>query len=127
MKAVLHVTASGSQLWQKQGAAWVVFDGPSEGPVWIVADLAEEAFHEVLVPRVFGRDRTSFLNRQLSTRFPDTPYKTALSPATQVGLMNRLAPPRQTLLGLDAAERVTAAVGSVTAPVASGRPAWRMA
>ena len=32
--------------------------------------------------------------------------------------MNRLAPPRQTLLGLDAAERVTAAIRSVTAPVA---------
>jgi hypothetical protein len=83
-----------------------------------VADLAEEAFHEALVPRVFGRDRTGFLNRQLTTRFPDTPYKTALPPAIQTGLMNRLAPPRQTLLGLDAAERVAAAISSVTAPVA---------
>ena len=118
MTAVLHVTASGTQLWQKQGVAWVAFDGPAKGPVWIVADLAEEAFHEVPVPRVFGRDRTGFLNRQLTTRFPDTPYKTALPPATQTGLMNRLAPPRQTLLGLDAAERVAAAISSVTAPVA---------
>ena len=118
MTVVLHVTASGTQLWQKQGAAWVAFDAPPRGTVWIVADLAEEAFYEVPVPRVFGRDRTGFLNRQLSTRFPDTPFKTALPPAPQTGLMNRLAPPRQTLLGLDAAERVTAAIRSVTAPVA---------
>ena len=118
MKAVLHLTASGTRLWQKQGITWVAIEGPTVGPVWIVADLAEEAFHEVPVPRVFGRDRTGFLNRQLTTRFPDTPYKTALPAATQSGLMNRLAPPRQTLLGLDAAERVTAALSSVTAPLA---------
>jgi hypothetical protein len=118
MKAVLHVTASGTQLWQKQGLTWAAIDGPAKAPVWIVADLAEEAFHEVPVPRVFGRDRAGFLNRQLATRFPDTPYKTALPAATQTGLINRLAPPRQTLLGLDAAERMTAAIRSVTAPVA---------
>jgi hypothetical protein len=118
MKAVLYVTASGSQLWQRQGATWVALDGPTETPVWVVADLAEEAFHEVPVPRVFGGDRAGFLNRQLATRFPDTPYKIALNAATQTGLMNRLAPPRQTLLGLDAAERVTAAIRSVTGPVA---------
>jgi hypothetical protein len=118
MKAVLHVSASGTQLWQKQGATWAAFDGPAKAPVWIVADLAEEAFHEVPVPRVFGRDRTGFLNRQLTTRFPDTPYKTALPPAIQTGLMSHLAPPRQTLLGLDAAERVADAISSVTAPVA---------
>jgi hypothetical protein len=118
MTAVLHVTASGTQLWQRQGGAWVASDGPTKGPVWIVADLAEEAFHEVPVPRVFGRERTGFLNRQLTTRFPDTPYKSALPPAAQTGLMNRLAPPRQTLLGLDAAERVATAISGVTAPVA---------
>ena len=60
MKAVLHVSASGTQLWQKQGVTWAAIDGPAKKPVWIVADLAEEAFHEVPVPRVFGRDRVGF-------------------------------------------------------------------
>jgi hypothetical protein len=118
MKTVLHLTPSGSQYWLKGRDAWQPHDGPPSGPVWVVTDLAEEGFAEIQIPRIFGRDRQNYVSRQVSSRFPDTPYRTTLPVKPGGGLMDRIAPPRQTLLGLDAATRVNLALDSLPGPLA---------
>lgn len=117
MKTVLHLTTAASQLWSKDAHGWQPQVGPARGPVWVLTDLAEEAFAEVTIPRIFGRDRQAFVARQLAARFPDTRYRTMLAPAAGGGLMHRLAPPRQPMLGIDAAARIDAAVDSLSTPL----------
>jgi hypothetical protein len=119
MKFLLHVTHTSSQLWQKNREGWRIHagDAPS-GPVWVLTDLPEEGFAEIQVPRLFGRDRQTFLARQLASRFPDTPYRSLLPARSSGGLMERLAPPRQSALGLDAAKRLDAALAESTRPLA---------
>ena len=118
MKTVLHLTPSGSQYWRKGRDGWQPHDGTPGGPVWVVTDLAEEGFAEIQIPRIFGRDRQNYVARQLASRFPDTPYRTTLPVKPGGGLMDRIAPPRQTLLGLDAAPRVNLALDAVSGQVA---------
>ena len=118
MQTVLHLTSSGEQYWRKGRDGWQPVEGPPAGPVWVVTDLAEEGFAEIQIPRVFGRDRQNFVARQLASRFPDTPYRTPLPVKPGGSLMDRIAPPRQTLLGLDAAQRVNVALDGLSAPVA---------
>ena len=93
-------------------------DQPKGGSVWIVTDMAEETLAEIQVPRLYGRDRSGFIARQLSSRFPETPYKTALPTSSQTGILNRLAPLRQTLLALDARERMDQVLDNLDAKVA---------
>jgi len=99
LKTLLHLAPDGAQLWQKisegSGIPWTQ---PKGGSVWIVTDMAEETLAEIQVPRLYGRDRSGFIARQLSRRFPETPYKTALPTSSQTGILNRLAPLRPTLL-----------------------------
>ena len=123
MKTVLHLASSGSQLWCKTRDGWQAHDGPPTGPLWVVSDLAEESFSEIQVPRIFGRDRQAFIARQLASRFPDTPFRTTLPPPPGGSLMERIAPPRLTLLGVDAARRVNASLDALSVPVAG---VWAM-
>ncbi|MDP2369747.1 hypothetical protein [Rhodoferax sp.] len=118
MKTVLHLTPSGSQFWRQSREGWQPHDGPSSGPVWVVTDLAEEGFAEIQIPRIFGRDRQAFVARQVANRFPDTAYRTGLPVRHVGGLMDRIAPPRQSLLGLDAAQRIDAALATLASPLA---------
>lgn len=117
MKTVLHLTTAGVQLWCKDAQGWQPQEGAPRGPVWVLTDLAEEAFAEMTIPRIFGRDRQAFVARQLAARFPDTSYRTMLPPAAGGGLMDRLAPPRQPMLGVDAGARIDAAVDSLSTPL----------
>jgi len=123
MRTVLYLTSAGAQLWRKRRAGWQAHDGAPNGPVWVVTDLAEESFDELQIPRIFGRDRQGFIARQLANHFPDTPFRTTLPIHPGGSLMDRIAPPRQTLLGLDAAPRVNAALDGLTAPMAG---VWAM-
>lgn len=118
MKFLLHITQTGVQLWQKGRDGWQPQHGDAHGSVWVLTDLAEEGFAEIQVPRLFGRDRQSFLARQLASRFPDTPYRGLLPTASAGSLMERLAPPRQTAQGLDAPKRLDAALAESTRPLA---------
>ncbi len=119
MKYLLHVTPADSRLWQMDREGWHVHAGEApSGPVWVLTDLPEEGFTEIQVPRLFGRDRQSFLARQLASRFPDTPYRSLLPARPSGGLMERLAPPRQSALGLDAANRLDAALAGCSGPLA---------
>ncbi len=118
MKLLLHITQAGAQLWRKSRDGWQPQQGDARGPVWVLSDLAEEGFSEIQVPRLFGRDRQNFLDRQLASRFPDTPYRGLLPTPSGGGLMQRIAPPRQTAQGLDAPKRLDAALAESTGPLA---------
>jgi hypothetical protein len=121
MGVVVHITSAGAQWCKKTPDGWVALE-PSDHdvskPVWVVTDLAEETFSELAVPRIFGKDRSSFVNRQLANRYPDSVFRIAL-PAAQVGgMMDRLAPPQQTLTAIDPSDRVELALARIKAPVA---------
>ena len=123
MATVLHLTATGSQFWCKNRDGWHAVDRPSDDPVWVVVDVAEESFAEIQIPRIFGRDRQAFIARQLANRLADTPFRTPLPIQPSGSVMDRLAPPRQTLLGLDAARRVNTALDALPNPLAG---VWSM-
>ncbi len=114
---VLYIHAGGSSWWDKSSGQWQESQVPLSQPVRVVADLTEETFVEIAVPRVFGNDRTRFVQRQLANRFPETRFRAALAPALSGGLMNRLAPPKQTLTAIEPDERLKTVLAAVTAPI----------
>jgi hypothetical protein len=86
--------------------------------VGVVTDLAEETFVEITVPKVFGADRANFVQRQLLSRFPDSAFRIALPPLSAGGLINRLAPPLQTLAAVDPGERIQSALQGLQVSIA---------
>jgi hypothetical protein len=121
MKTVLHITAAGNHWWQKARQGWVASAAPvpnSSSPVWVMTDLTEESVAEITVPRVFGADRSRFVERQLANRYPETEFRASLTPRSAGGLMDRLSPPRQSLAGIEPADRVKTALQDLSAPLA---------
>lgn len=122
MKQVLHLGATGDQVWRHDGKGWQAVDAAAASDsLWVLADLPEESFSEVRVPRLFGRDRAAFIARQLSSAFPETPYRSFLTPP-QDEAFGSLLPTRQILFGINAAERLDQAIAASTAPVAGVWP-----
>ena len=119
MKTVLHISAADAQYWRRNAQGWQLCEDAGSGALWVVTNLPEEGFFEIQVPVLFGRDRKNYVQRQLDSRFPDTPYRTVLTPAGSGSVMNRLAPPLQTIFGVDAAPRLSALIeGAGGAPIA---------
>ena len=118
VKSILHLTVDGANFWRKSSGRWLPVEAPDKGAVWVVSDLAEESLTEIQIPRLFGRDRTNYIDRQLTSRFPDTPYKSMLAAAAPSGFLDRIAPRRQSLLALEAKDRVDAALDDLKAAVA---------
>lgn len=118
MKFLLFLNRTERQLWGKDRRGWQRVSGEPKSPVWVVTDLAEESFVEIKTPRLFGRDRGSYIARQLATRYPDTPYRTCITPAQEGDALGKIAPTRHILLGIDAAERLNAELDEFTNPVA---------
>jgi hypothetical protein len=118
MPTVLHIGSSETTWWEKSASGWEVAAGPSKGPVWVVTELSEETFVEIAVPRIFGADRRNFIDRQLSTRFPESAFRLALPARSTGSLMERLAPPVQTLTAVEPAERIVTALQSLQVPIA---------
>jgi len=115
VKTILHLSPDGDQYWQKAKGQWLNVEPPGRGSICVVTDMAEETLTDIPVPRLYGSDRAKFITRQLLSRFPETPYKTALPTGTQSGLLDRLAPLRQTLLAIEAKERIDQALDKVNA------------
>jgi len=113
MKTVLYLSSSGVQYWCKSGNTWQAQDSAGAGPVCLLSNLPEEGFEEIKIPRIFGSDRNNFIRRQLASRFLDTPYTSLLKTPVTGGLMDHLAPPRQIAFGLEAAQRINAALGAL--------------
>ena len=116
MKSLLYLGPSGRQLWCKAQGVWQSSSTEPTEPVWVVTDFAEESFAEIEMPRLFGRDRSAFVTRQLVSHFPDTRFRTAIPSAQTGGFMDRLAPTRQILIGINNPERLDAELG--TRPIA---------
>ncbi|MDP1610051.1 MAG: hypothetical protein Q8M11_03265 [Sulfuritalea sp.] len=123
MKYLLFLGRTERQLWSKDGRGWQRVSGEPKGPVWIVTDLAEESLGEIKTPRLFGRDRSSYIARLLATRYPDTPYRACITPAQEGDLLGKIAPTRYILFGIDAAERLNAELDEASYPVAGVWPA----
>lgn len=117
MKHLIYIGPAGAEYWRQDRGGWQRLAQAPQGPVWAVTDLAEESFSEIQIPRIFGRDRANFLERQMAARFPDTRYRTVLPARGANSLMERLAPPRQMVVAVDAADRIDAALGVGDAPL----------
>lgn len=117
MATVLFLNAEGPTWWGKQAGVWRELPGATADPVWVVTDLTEETLVEIAVPRIFGNDRSRFVQRQLVNRFPETLFRTALDGQQSGSLMNRLAPPKQILMAIEPADRINAAMASVQTPL----------
>ena len=123
MKYLIYLSPAESQLWARDEQGWQRVSGePGMGPVWVVTDLAEESFAEIKTPRLFGRDRSAFIDRQLATRYPDTPYRAFMTPSQDGDLIGKIAPTRHILFGIDAAERLDAELDATSNPVAGVWP-----
>ncbi len=122
MKYVLYLSPSDRQLWCKSAQGWQLASGEPDGPVWVVADLAEESLTESKTPRLFGRDRTSFVERQVAARYPDTPYRGSMLNLKPDDLIGRLVPTQYVFFGIDAAERLNAELDAIKAPIAGVWP-----
>ena len=113
MKHLLYLGPSGRQFWcYSQGGWHASACADTAGPAWVVTDFAEESFAEVEMPRLFGRDRTAFIARQMASRFPDTPYRSPLSLGRRNGLIDRMTTSRQVFLGVNNAERLDTELGT---------------
>ena len=117
MASVLYINAVGPSWWDNSSGTWLAVPGPSTRATRVVADLTEETFVEIAVPRVFGKDRQRFVQRQLANRFPETQFRAALTPPQEGSLMQRLAPSKQILTAIEPSERLQAALMSVSAPI----------
>lgn len=103
MTVVFYIGSSGSSYWQRQrNRQWKKIAAPGKGPVHVVTDLAEETLTEVDVPRLFGSDRQAFINRALTSKLAETPYRSAITlPGAAF-----LGPSRVLLIGVAAAETI---------------------
>lgn len=123
MKYVLYLSPTDRQLWRKAAQGWQLVSGEPDGPVWVVADLAEESITEHRTPRLFGRDRAAFVDRQVATRYPDTPYRGSMLNVKPDDLVGRLIPTQYVFFGIDATERLNAELDAIKAPIAGVWPA----
>lgn len=121
MQTVLFISATGPVWWQKSAQDWTELSAQAaellKSSVWVLTDLPEESFGEITVPRIFGTDRRSFVQRQLASRYPDTVFRMALPAPGKGSLMERLAPPTQTLAAVDPGEKILAALKLVPGPL----------
>ena len=117
MASVLYISAAGPSWWNNSSGTWTAVSGPSSQATHVVADLTEETFVEIAVPRVFGNDRKRFVQRQLANRFPETQFRADLVTPQRGGLMDRLAPPKQILTAIEPSDRLQSALQGVSAPL----------
>jgi len=122
MKYVLYLSPTERQFWGRGAQGWQRVAGEPNGHIWVVSDLVEESFAAIRTPRLFGRDRASYLARQLATRYPDTPYRNFLIPSQEDDLIGRIAPTRYILLGVEAAERLNTELDATRGSVAGVWP-----
>lgn len=122
MSRVLFITPGESRWWSREGGGWGPGPGGSDDPVWVVTDLAEESLNECKVPRLYGRDRRSFVQRQVAGRYPDTPFCGAIPNPAQGDSLGSLVPTRYVMFGIDAAERINTELDAIRAPLAGVWP-----
>jgi hypothetical protein len=118
MPTILHISSAGTAWWKTGPSGWELTDEPQSGYVGVVADLAEETFLEITVPRILGTDRSHYIQRQLLNRFPETVFRVALPSHRAGGFVDRLAPLTQTLSAVDPGEKIQHALDASKVPIA---------
>ncbi len=121
MKTLRYLSPAGDETWCLVGGNWQPADTIADGFVWLVTDLPEESFAEIKTPRLFGQDRSAYVDRQLAARFPESTYRMTLA-AGGGDLLDRLAPTRHVLFGVDAGERIDAEIDALPQPIAAVVP-----
>ena len=122
MNRVLFITPSESQWWCLDGGSWKRCSGETDSPAWVVTDLAEESLSECKVPRLYGRDRSSFVERQVAGRYPDTPFRGAIPNPAPDDPFGALVPTRFAMFGIDAAERLNGELDAIRGTLAGVWP-----
>lgn len=122
MKQVLLLSAQEAQWWRSSGRRWEKADGEAAGPVWVVTDLAEESIGGCKSPRLFGRDRSGFVKRQVQARYPDTTFRGAIPDPDPKDPLGQFAPTRFLMFGVDAADRINAELANVRGELAGVWP-----
>ncbi len=112
MKTVLLIDASGTRYFRRGRGQWLKIDKPDEKDcLWVIADLPEEVLETLNLPFLFGRDRAHFLQRHLSTAFPNSQFRSAMP--------NSLFRPVTALLtGLSATETISRELENLKNPIA---------
>jgi hypothetical protein len=112
MKTVLIIDASGSRYFRHHRGQWLKIDRPDDkASLHVIADLPEETLEGVELPMLFGRDRAHFLQRHLSTAFPNSPFRNAISTSL-------FRPGTALLTGLTTAETIERELNKLKNPVA---------
>ncbi len=114
MKTVMLISSSGARYFRRDQGLWRLIEKPDrEDKLWVIANLPEEMLEEFKLPLLFGRDRSSFLERHLVATFPRSEYRAA--PVISGSL---LKPSTAVLTGLTTVEAVTGKLSKLDVPVA---------
>lgn len=115
MKILVHIGPTERKVWRREKNGWqeMPADYKFSQPVWVVTDLAEETFDEIDLPRVFGRDHADLVERKLAGRFPSTPYRAVLKLPSRGRLIDRIAPVKRILIGVDASARLNSELNDI--------------
>lgn len=102
MKTVLSIDSAGIRYFQRRGGNWRPAEGSSrQDTLWVLVDLPDESLEVIALPRLYGRDRRNFLERQLAAAFPSCSCRA--SHLLSGGLLN---PGKVLLTGLKAEQVV---------------------
>lgn len=114
MKTVMFISSSGARYFRRDTGIWQLIEKPDhEDKLWVIANLPEEMLEAFKLPLLFGRDRSSFLERHLVAAFPHSEYRAA--PVISGSL---LKPSTAVLSGLTTAETVTSKLSKLDVPIA---------
>lgn len=73
MKTVLFIDSSGMRYYRHAKGLWSSIEEPSpKDTLWVLVNLPDESLEVIPLPRLFGRDRTIFLERRLASSFPES-------------------------------------------------------
>lgn len=120
MRTVLLVDSSGTRYFRRDNGIWQLIEKPEHNDkLWVIANLPEETLEAFRVPLLFGRDRSNFLERRLSSAFPHSQYR-----AAPIISGNLLKSNMVVLTGLTVAEAVSGELDKLVVPIAG---VWGMA
>lgn len=76
MKTVLLIDSFGSRFFQRRNGLWhLAPEATRKDSLWVLLDLPEETLEVIDIPRLFGSDRSNYIERRLNNAIPDSPYR----------------------------------------------------
>lgn len=113
MKTALLIDSSGSHYFQFRGGQWRHVEGSTrKDTLWVLVNLPEESLEVIDMPRLFGRDRSNFIDRRLAGAFPENTYR-----AAHILSGGLLKPGKVMLTGLTTARDIAEVLDPLDTPV----------